>query len=75
MSESEDIIDLILTKNDITKVMKDDDKKYPIMINSEENDTSSENDSKIKQIPEQLKEKFLNEAITSYKVKCKQYIE
>ena len=73
MSESEDIIDLILTENDITEAMDGDDESHPIMIESEEESTLSDED--ITLIPNQLKGKFLDDAIASYKAKCKQYIE
>ncbi len=36
MSESEDIIDLTLTENDITEVMNGDDEGHSIMIDSED---------------------------------------
>src|SRR6266536_2257626 len=73
MSESEDIIDLILTEDDITEAMDGDDESHPIMIESEEESTSSDEDTIL--IPSQLKGKFLDEAIASYKAKCRQYIE
>ncbi len=73
MSESEDIIDLILTEDDITEAMDGDDESHPIMIESEEKSTSSDEDTTL--IPSQLKGKFLDEAIASYKTKCRQYIE
>ncbi len=68
MSESEDIIDLILTEDDITEAMDGDDESHPIMIESEEESTSSDEDTTL--ILSQLKGKFLNDAITSYKAKC-----
>ncbi len=73
MSESEDIIDLTLTEEDITEAMDGDDESYPIMIESEEESTSSDEDTTL--IPSQLKGKFLDDVIASYKVKCRQYIE
>src|SRR6266498_1239963 len=73
MSESEDVIDLTLTKDDITEAMDRDDESRPIMIDSEEESTSSDEDTTL--IPSQLKRKFLDNAIASYKVKCRQYIE
>src|SRR6266498_3152912 len=73
MSESEDIIDLTLTEDDITEVMDGDDESHPIMIESEEKSTSSDKDTTL--IPNQLKGKFLDDAIASYKAKCWQYIE
>src|SRR6266498_1994788 len=69
MSESEDIIDLTLMEDDI----EGDDESHPIMIESEEESTSSDEDTIL--IPSQLKGKFLDEAIASYKAKCRQYIE
>ncbi len=73
MSESEDIIDLILIKNNITKVMERDNESHSIIIESEEESTSS--DGEMEMIPENLKGKFLNKTIISYKAKCQQYIE
>ncbi len=72
MNELENIIDFIIIEDDI---MKGDDKGYPIMIDSEENDTSSEDKSETKQISRNLKGKFLDEAIVFYKNKCRQYID
>jgi len=68
MSESEDIIDLTLTEDDITEALKGDNESHPIMIESEEESTSSDEDTSL--IPNQLKEKFLDDAIASYKAKC-----
>ena len=68
MSESEDVIDLTLIEDNITKAMEGDDKSHPIMIESEKSSISS--DKKIRLIPSKLKEKFLDEAIASYKNKC-----
>src|SRR6266542_3585437 len=73
MSESEDIIDLTITDDDVTKAMDRDDESCPIMIDSEEKSTSSDEDTTL--IPNQLKGKFLDDAIASYKAKCRQYIE
>src|SRR6266542_2955717 len=73
MSESEDIIDLTLIEDDITEVLDGDDKSHPIMIESEEESTSSDEDTTL--IPNQLKGKFLDDTIASYKAKYKQYIE
>src|SRR6266540_759149 len=73
MSESEDIIDLILTEDDINEAIDGDDERQPIMIESEEETTSSDEDTNL--IPSQLKGKFLDDAIASYKSKCRQYIE
>ena len=68
MSESEDVIDLTLTEDDITKVMDGDDESRPIMIESEEENTSSDENTTL--IPNQLKGKFLDDVIASYKAKC-----
>ncbi len=68
MSESEDIIDLILTKDDITEALKGDDESHPIMIELEEKSISS--DSRTEIISDNLKGKFLNKTITFYKAKC-----
>src|SRR6266542_344835 len=73
MSESEDVIDLTITDDDMTKAMDRDDESCPIMIDSEEKSTSSDEDTTL--IPNQLKGKFLDDAIASYKAKCRQYIE
>src|SRR6266542_4631743 len=73
MSESEDIIDLTLTEDDNTEAMDGDDESHPIIIESEEESTSSDEDTTL--IPSQLKGKFLDDAIASYKAKCYQYIE
>ena len=68
MSESKDVIDLTLTEDDIIEVMDGDDESRPIMIESEEESTSSDKD--ITLILNQLKGKFLDDAIASYKAKC-----
>ena len=68
MSDSEDIIDLTLTEDDIAEAMEGDDESHPIMIESEEESTSSDEDKIL--IPSQLKGKFLDDAIASYKAKC-----
>src|SRR6266542_2820439 len=73
MSELEDIIDLTITDDDVTEVMDGDDESRAIMRDSEEKSTSSDEDTTL--IPNQLKEKFLDDAIASYKAKCQQYIE
>ncbi len=73
MSESEDIIDLTSIDNDVTEAMDGDDESRPIMIDSKEESTSSEEDTTL--IPNQLKGKFLDDAIASYKAKYRQYIE
>src|SRR6266498_1650075 len=68
MSELEDIIDLTLTEDDMTEAIDGDDKSHPIMISSEEENTSLDEDTTL--IPSQLKGKFLDDAIASYKAKC-----
>ncbi len=73
MSESEDIIDLTFTEDDITEAMDRDNESHLIMIESEEESISSDEDTTL--IPNQLKGKFLDDAIASYKAKCRQYIE
>ena len=73
ISKLEDIIDLTLTEDDITEAMDGDDESRLIMIDSEEESTSSDEDTTL--IPNQLKSKFLDEAIASYKIKCCQYIK
>ncbi len=73
MSESEDIIDLTLTEDDITEALKGNDESYPIIIVSEEESISSDEDTRL--ISSQLKGQFLDDAIASYKAKCWQYIE
>ncbi len=73
MSESKDIIDLTLTEDNITEAIEGDDKSHPIMIESEKESTSSDENTSL--IPSQLKGKFLNDTIASYKAKCRQYIE
>ena len=45
ISESEDIINLTLTEDDITKILEGDDESYPIMIESEEESTLSDEDT------------------------------
>ena len=73
MSKSKDIIDLTIIEDDVTEALEGDDESHPIMIESEEESTSSDEDTNL--IPNQLKGKFLDEAIESYKAKYKQYIE
>ena len=68
MSESKDIIDLTLTEDDITEVLKGDDESHPIIIESEKESTLSDEDTIL--IPSQLKGKFLDDVIVSYKAKC-----
>ena len=45
MSKSDDIINLTLTEDDITEAMNRDDKSHFIMIESEEESTSSDEDT------------------------------
>ncbi len=45
ISESEDIIDLTLMEDDITEALKGDDENHPIIIESEKESTSSEEDT------------------------------
>src|SRR6266498_3719942 len=73
MSKSEDIIDLTLTEDNMIEAMKGDDESYLIMIKLEKESTSSDEDTSL--ILSHLKGKFLDDAIASYKAKCKQYIE
>ncbi len=73
ISELEDIIDLTLTEDNITEAMDGDDESHPIMIESEEESTSLDEDTTL--IPNQLKGKFLDNTIASYKAKYRQYIE
>ncbi len=73
MSESEDVIDLTFTEDDTIETIDGDDESCPIMIESEEESTSSDENTTL--ISSQLKGKFLDDAIASYKVKCQQYIE
>ncbi len=68
ISKSEDIIDLTLMEDDITEALDGDDESHPIMIESEEESTSSDEDTTL--IPSQLKGKFLDDTIASYKAKC-----
>ena len=73
MSKSEDIIDLTITEDDITEALEGDDESHPIMIESEEESTSSDEETIL--IPSRLKGQFLDNAIASYKAKYRQYIE
>jgi len=73
MGESEDIIDLTITEDDLTKALKGNNESHPIMIESEEESTSLDENTTL--IPNQLKGKFLDDVIESYKAKCRQYIE
>jgi len=68
ISKSKDIIDLTLTEDDITETIDGDDESHPIMITSEEESISLDEDTTL--IPSQLKGKFLDNAIASYKAKC-----
>ncbi len=67
ISESENIIDFTLTEDNITEALSRDNESYPIMINSEDSTLS---DSETEMISENLKRKFLDEAIAFYKSKC-----
>ncbi len=69
INESEDIIDLTITEDDITKVLKNNDESHPIIIGSEKKSTSSDED--IALIPNRLKGQFLDNAIAFYKAKCR----
>ncbi len=60
INESEDIIDLILIEDNITEAMKGDDKRYPIIVELEENSILSESETKM--ISDNLKGKFLDKA-------------
>ncbi len=73
MSKSEDIIDLTLAEDDITEAINGDDESHPILIESKEKSISSDEDTAL--IPNQLKSKFFDDTIASYKAKCRQYIE
>jgi len=73
MNESENIIDFTLTEDNIAKALEGNDESYLIMVESEEESTSSDKDTRL--IPNRLKGKFLNDAIDFYKAKCWQYIE
>src|SRR6266540_4034088 len=64
---------ITFTEDDTIETIDGDDESCPIMIESEEESTSSDEDTIL--IPSQLKGKFLDDAIASYKVKCQQYIE
>src|SRR6266542_1303533 len=67
ISESENIIDFTLTEDNITEALSRDNESYAIMINSEDSTLS---DSETEMISENLKRKFLDEAIAFYKSKC-----
>ncbi len=67
ISKSEDIIDLTLTEDNITEVMKGDNKRYLIRIKSEEDSILL--DSETEMISNNLKGKFLDKAIAFYKNK------
>ncbi len=54
MSESEDIIDLTFTEDDITETLKGDDESHSIMIESEEESISSDENTRL--IPSRLKD-------------------
>src|SRR6266511_415715 len=59
ISESEDVIDLTLTEDDSAEALDGDDESYPIMIESEEESISSNENTTL--IPNQLKGKFLDD--------------
>ena len=67
MSELKDIIDLMLMEDDVIEALDGDDESHPIMIESEEESISSDEDTTL--IPNQLKGKFLDDAIAAYKAK------
>src|SRR6266540_254546 len=69
ISESKDIIDLTRIEDDITEALKGDDESHPIMIESEEENTSSDEDTRL--IPSRLKGQFLDDVIAFYKAKCR----
>ncbi len=69
MSELKNVINLTLMKDNIMKVIEKDNEGYSIMVNFENSETSSE--SKTEQILKNIKRKYFNKAITSYKAKCK----
>src|SRR6266498_1601235 len=53
MSELKDIIDLTLTEDDSTESLEGDNESHPIMIESEEESTSLDEDTRL--IPSRLK--------------------
>ncbi len=69
ISKSEEIIDLTLIEDDIMEALEGDDESHPIMVESEEKSTSSNEDTTL--IPSRLKSQFLDDTITSYKAKCR----
>ncbi len=69
MSKLKDIINLTLIEDDITEALEGNDESHPIMIKSEEDSISSEGETEM--ISENLKGRFLDEAIASYKAKYK----
>ncbi len=73
MSESENIINLTFTEEDITEALEGNNESHPIMIESEEESISSDENTKL--ILSQLKDQYLDEAIAFYKAKYRQYIE
>ncbi len=60
-------------QNKIHYYIMSESESYPIIVESEEDSTSS--DSETEMIPDNLKGKFLDEVIALYKNKCCQYIE
>ncbi len=73
ISKSEDIINLTFTENDITEIIKGSNKGHLIIIESKENSILLDNETEM--ISGKLKGKFFDEAIVSYKNKCRQYIK
>ncbi len=74
MSESDKVIDLTFDEEDVIETVEGDDESHPIMIKSEEESEIS-SDEDITLISRKLKGQYLDEAIASYKAKCKQYIK
>jgi len=73
LSKLKDVINLTLTEDETAEILEGDDESHSIMIESEEESTLSNED--ITLIPNRLKGQFLDDAIASYKAKCRQYIE
>ncbi len=71
--EKINIIDFILIEGDINDAIRGDDKDNPIIIDFKSDNTLSKD--RTEQIPNHLKDKFLNKAIILYKTKYKQYIK
>ncbi len=66
MSKLKDIIDLTLTEDNITETMEGDNERHPIIVKLEKKSTLSDSETEI--ISENLKRKFLDEVIASYKI-------